>query len=90
MKGEKWTVTDSGLGVRTESGVPVCTTWIRNPNRKRDAHVIAAAPDLFEACEKTLNALRNCRLPREQPGETELILEAALTKARRGGWSTKD
>jgi hypothetical protein len=48
----------------------------------QNAKLIAAAPDLLEACEKTLNALNNCRLSHEPEGETEQMLRAVIAKAR--------
>jgi hypothetical protein len=58
--------------------------------RRADAEFIVRACNSFEellaASEKTLNALRNCRMGNGfgTPGETELMLEAAIAKAKGG------
>lgn len=47
-----------------------------------NARLIAAAPDLYAACEACLEFMTQAHLPRENWPDAALVAEAALAKAR--------
>lgn len=64
----------------------ICTLVVGCDEEKHERIIalLLAAPQLQDACEKTLNALRNCRFRGEEPCETELLLAAAVEQAQGG------
>ena len=66
----------------------VCGLWAQAGSNLADAHLIAAAPELYEACENALECLIGCCVPaggcddRKTMVDTQAMLRAALKKAR--------
>ena len=70
-----WAVKDA-RGIRGANGECVASTYCAAPTE--DAHLIAAAPDLYEALERMVTMCGNFGIV----GSTVDAADAALTKAR--------
>jgi hypothetical protein len=80
-----WSLADHSTVIVSATGLPVCTVESPDPNIKRDerfriqeanARLIAAAPEMLDACKAALAA---CEI--EFPGSTTGLLRAAIAKA---------
>ena len=65
-----------------QAETPIQGGHARHDLRKANARLIAAAPELFAACEKALNYIANTEGEYGITLDTGIFLRAALTKAR--------
>jgi len=82
-KYDEWHVSMPAEGSFMKAGL--CPDGIESPNREADAHLIAAAPDMYEALEAAAEEAESVFVALGFPPEISSLkvkIEAALSKAR--------
>jgi hypothetical protein len=84
--------THTPFGIFSEDGVPICEL-LSGAAAEANAHLIAAAPDLLEACVAFIEATEClccggfpwCLHDRDRPHHLSDAIKAAIAKAEGGG-----